>query len=158
MYIKMLQTLSEAAVCKQGWVGKVFENLPFGDWWHLMVLCQLPSMTILLWVALCGVKAHCLRLWRIFVSLKNSVQHRTLLFTLWKPAEGDNFRHLQKTWMLSMHNNASNKTDLVIACLFENWWGLFVCICGVEYYIGLDVARCILKAFCVRPLVEHQNV
>lgn len=74
---------------------KPLKSFPLGDWRYLMVLCQLPSMTILQWVALCWVKAYCLQLLWIFVSLKSSVQNRTLLFTLWKPAEGDHFKHLQ---------------------------------------------------------------
>lgn len=96
---------------------KPLKSFPLGDWRYLMVLCQLPSMTILQRVALCWVKAYCLQLPWIFVSLKSSVQRWTLLFTLWKPAEGDHFKHLQKTRLLSMHNNGKSNNWLGY-CLF----------------------------------------
>lgn len=90
--IKILQTLSETTLCKRGWARKAFEILsPWG-----LAVCdgtQWPFCR----VALCWVKAYCLQLLWIFVSLKSIVQRWTSRFTLWKPAEGDRFKHLQKT-------------------------------------------------------------
>lgn len=104
---------------------KPLKSFPLEHWLYVMVLCQLPSMTVLQWVALCWVKAHCLQLLRIFVSLKSGVQLWTLLFTLWKPAEGDHFKHLQKTLLLHTHNNISKITNLAIACLLKICQGFF---------------------------------
>lgn len=118
---------------------KPLKSSPLEDWLYLMVLCQLPSMPILQWVAFCWVKAYCLQLLWIFVSLKNSVQHWTLLFTLWKPAEGDHFKHLQKTWLLRMHNNISKITDLVSACLFETCWGLVLHCSFRDWFIDFII-------------------
>lgn len=95
---KYLKPFQRQHYANEAELEKPLKSFPLGDWRYLMVLCQLPSMTILQWVALCWVKAYCLQLLWIFVSLKSSVQCRTLLFTLWKPAEGDHFKHLQKTW------------------------------------------------------------
>ena len=98
-----------------------------GMWWFSASCHQWPFCR----VALCWVKAYCLQLLWIFVSLKSSVQRWTSLFTLWKPAEGDHFKHLQKAWLLSMHNNVSKITDLVITCLFETCLGLVTLMIGI---------------------------
>lgn len=98
---------------QQDWACKPVKSFPIGNWWYLMVLCQLPSMTLLQRVPLCWVKGQCLQLLWIFISLKGTIVCWTKLFTFWKAAKGGvHFRHLQKTSLLSMHNDAGRFSGL----------------------------------------------
>lgn len=138
---KYFKPLQRQHYANEAELEKPLKCSPPEDRLHLMVLCQLPSMTILQWVALCWAKAYSLRLLWIFVSLKaGSVRHWTLLFTLRQPAEGDHHKHLQKIWFLCLCNSISKITAWDIACLFEACWGLVLHCWFTDRFIGSIIA------------------
>lgn len=115
--IKILQTFQRQHYANQAEREKPLKSFPVGDWRYLMVLRQLPSMTILQWVALCWVKACCFLLLWIFVSLISSVHCWNLAVHTAGASRGGSFQTFAKDLV---SNTYSKTADTIITGLFDS--------------------------------------